>query len=151
MAANKETNVFFPLSPNTSEHWIQRRLKTVERFALRFSSFGSTHVCVRQILALLETPPHTSHCEYVIFLYAHACQSFISFEILPRKSYVYLSNREIQLYVIISSMERLSFHSCTLDFVPSLASIFLTWLFYPSLTTGLDFCWIFFLKLHTWN
>lgn len=95
-------------------------------------------------------PPTANMSSFYVLMHAKAL-SLLKY--CPESSYVYLSNREIHLYAIISSMERLSFRSCTLDFVPSLTSIFLAWWFYPGLTTGLDFCWIFFffLKLHTWN
>lgn len=86
LATNKNTNVFFFPFLLAWVNAKYKELKTVERLALCSGSFvsGPKHICVREILALLETPPHTSHCEYVILLCARACQSFISFEILPR-------------------------------------------------------------------
>lgn len=85
-------------------------------------------------------PPTVNMSSFYVLMHAKAL-SLLKY--CPESSYVYSSNREIHLYAIISSMERLSFHSCTLDFVPSLASVFPTWCFYPGLTRGLDFCWVF--------
>lgn len=150
---------FLSLSPSESECWIQNQWKDL----LFTSAAGGKVLDLALSMYAWDKfwhywkphliPPTVNMSSFYVLMHAKAL-SLLKY--CPESSYVYSSNREIHLYAIISSMERLSFHSCTLDFVPSLASVFLTWCFYPDLTRGLDFCWVFgffcfFLKLHTWN
>lgn len=90
-------------------------------------------------------PPTVNMSSFYVLMHAKALPLL---KYCPESSYVYSSNREIHFYAIISSMERLLFRTCTLDFVPSLASVFLTWCFYPGLTRGLDFFFFFFEVTH---